>query len=87
MEDRNILLVGEGTNRHVLYGKADFYGNGRFRGFEMRKDGLLRHEDPFGAHGEHSTLAVEMGCWVMGRQIEFNPFHFGSHAVLTDVWD
>lgn len=87
MEDRNVILVGEGTHRHVLYGDADFNEGGRLRGFDLLKDGFLRHEDLDGEAAEHRTLAVEAGCWAMGMQMEYNPFAFEGQVRLTPVWD
>lgn len=73
---RHVLLEGEGVNRHVLYGAAEV-GNGTdYQEVRLLEDGHLRHEDPEGAHAEHQTIRIEQGEWVMGLQVEHDPFAF-----------
>ena len=43
----------------------------------------LIHEQPNGKFAEHNTLKVEVGEWVMGKQVEFNPFN----QSVSQVWD
>jgi len=44
----------------------------------------LKHEKPNGAwSNEHKTLKVDRGDWVMGKQVEFNPFN----QQVTRIWD
>lgn len=87
MEKKNFIPVGRGSNAHVLYGDADFNDGGRMRGFEMLSDGILRHEDMDGQPADHKTLAVEKGCWVIGRQVEFDVFAYDGMGGITEVWD
>lgn len=84
MKDGKItLLKGEGAHQHTLYGR-----------FEVKKDFTdftevdvlecqLKHELPNGTFGEHNTLNVERGEWVMGKQVEYNPLS----QKVTRVWD
>ena len=41
------------------------------------------NESDSGKHAEHETLKVDKGFWVMGRQVEYNPFD----KKVTRVWD
>ena len=83
-QQRTEVLKGEGVNSHILYGEAEIsQSEGSYETIELREPGLLRHEDPNGNHAEHQTLFVESGRWVMGRQVEFNPFD----RKITRVWD
>jgi hypothetical protein len=43
----------------------------------------LIHELPNGTFGEHNTLNVESGEWVMGKQVEYDPMN----RVTTRIWD
>ena len=81
---KQTLLKGEGANQHTLYG--DFATEEKETAFaevEVNKNSVLRHEQPNGAFGEHFALPVEHGDWVMGKQVEFNPF---TQAV-SQIWD
>lgn len=81
---KHIILRGEGTNQHVLHG--DFLVETEERDFStlvINKDGQLRHEQPDGSFAEHKTLNVEKGNWVMGKQVEYNPFE----QKITRIWD
>ena len=83
-KNKKILLRGEGSNQHTLYG--DFRTEDTLQDFgEVRVYGksLLRHEQPGGAFGEHFGLTVEQGNWVMGKQVEYNPFK----REVTRIWD
>lgn len=78
------LLKGEGVNQHTLYGEfvldetqTDFVP------VVIKEDSVLKHEQPNGTFAEHETLKVEKGKWVMGRQVEYNPFD----RKVTRVWD
>lgn len=79
------LLLGEGTNQHTLYG--DFLiepNHGDFAEVIVKTDSLLKHEKPNGAFSdEHKALPMDVGGWVMGRQVEWNPFR----QEITVVWD
>jgi hypothetical protein len=82
--NRNILLKGEGINQHVLHGEATITSReGGFDSILLHEDGRLSHETPEGAHAEHETLPVTKGEWIMGQQVEFDPFE----RVITRVWD
>lgn len=73
---RNVLLEGEGANRHVLYGMAEIEEKSDYKTVVLKEDGLLKHEDPQGGHAEHETLRVPKGEWAMGLQVEYDPFAF-----------
>jgi hypothetical protein len=49
----------------------------------VTKDSVLRHETPTGDFAEHKPLSINKGKWVMGRQVEFNPFE----NKVSMVWD
>jgi hypothetical protein len=81
---RTEILKGEGVNSHILYGKAGIsQDTGTYETIDLEEPGYLCHEDPNGNHAEHQPLFVESGTWVMGRQVEFNPFE----KKITRVWD
>jgi hypothetical protein len=73
-DKRTVLLKGEGENQHVLYGESVVSQGANYRGVKMKGDGLLRHEDPEGRHAEHRSIRIVRGEWVMGLQVEFDPF-------------
>jgi hypothetical protein len=73
-DKRTVLLKGEGENQHVLYGESVVSQGANYRGVKMKGDGLLRHEDPEGRHAEHRSIRIARGEWVMGLQVEFDPF-------------
>jgi len=78
------LLKGEGVNQHTLYG--DFVLDETQTDFVpvvVKEDSVLKHEQPNGTFAEHESLKVEKGKWVMGRQVEYNPFD----RKVTRVWD
>lgn len=84
MDNKKILLKGEGSNQHTLYGDfrtADVLED--FGVVNVHQRSLLKHEQPDGSFGEHNTLAVEAGGWVMGKQVEYNPFA----REVTQIWD
>ncbi len=77
-------MLGEGIHQHTLYGDFLVEENvSDFSELTVEKDSLLQHEHPNGSFGEHKTLGVEKGEWIMGRQVEFNPFK----SEITRVWD
>lgn len=81
---KHTILRGEGANQHTLYG--DFLIEEQERDFStlvVNKEGLLKHETPSGSFAEHKGLQVEAGEWVMGRQVEYNPFK----REVSRVWD
>ena len=82
---KHTLLKGEGTNQHTLYG--DFSMNTEVLDFptiRVTKDSILKHEKPNGDFSnEHKALQVDKGNWVMGKQVEYNPFE----QRITQVWD
>jgi hypothetical protein len=50
----------------------------------VKEDSMLHHEKPNGGwSNEHKTLPIRQGNWVMGQQVEYNPF---SQSV-SRVWD
>jgi len=83
-QTKKVILKGEGRNQHALYGA--FIMEDKlidFAEIAVTKDSLLKHEQPSGAHAEHETLAVESGNFVMGKQVEFNPFK----REISQIWD
>lgn len=81
---KQTLLKGEGINQHTLYG--DFIAESIEKSFAkvvVNKESHLKHEEPNGKFAEHKGLMVEKGNWVMGRQVEFNPFK----REISTVWD
>jgi hypothetical protein len=82
---KHTLLKGEGSNQHTLYG--DFSMNTEVLDFptiRVTKDSILKHEKPNGDFSnEHKALQVDKGNWVMGKQVEYNPFK----RTISQVWD
>lgn len=83
---KKVLLLGEGVHQHTLYGsfvmeseKTDNF----FTDINVKEDSLLKHEHPNGSFGEHNTLKITKGNWIMGKQVEYNPFD----KKVTRVWD
>lgn len=81
---KHTLLLGEGVHQHTLYGnfKIDT-AETEFAELEVLDESLLKHEHPNGNYGEHKTLKIDSGNWVMGKQVEYNPFS----QQITRVWD
>jgi len=82
---KQTLLKGEGANQHTLYGEFAIAEKPTdFADLVVKKDSLLKHEQPNGAwSNEHQTLKVDKGNWVMGKQVEFSPFD----KKISQVWD
>jgi len=82
---KHTLLVGEGVNQHTLYGEFALDTDVMdFPEIAVKRDSELKHEKPNGAwSNEHKTLKVEQGNWVMGKQVEYNPFN----QQVTRIWD
>lgn len=82
---QHTLLVGEGINQHTLYGEFAMDTDvAEFPEISVEKECDLKHEKPNGAwSNEHKTLKVDKGEWVMGRQVEYNPFS----QEVTRIWD
>jgi len=81
---KQTILVGEGVHQHTLYGS--FKSNSKVSDFaeiEVLEETLLKHEKPNGEFAEHKGLKVQQGSWVMGLQVEYNPFTRDT----TRVWD
>lgn len=73
---RKVLLKGEGIHQHTLLGDFSI-DRDPFEGeyiIDVRTECLLIHEKPDRSEGEHLTLPVEPGRWIMGRQVQFDPF-------------
>jgi hypothetical protein len=81
--NRHVLLKGEGPHQHVLHGEFTIDETIEFSSIVVTKDGLLKHETPSGAFAEHNTLLVDTGNWVMGKQVEYNPFD----ETISRIWD
>jgi hypothetical protein len=82
-KQKHTLLVGEGVHQHTLYGDFKIGEQTEYLELEVIDESLLRHEHPNGGFGEHQTLAIEVGEWTMGIQVEYNPFD----KKVTRVWD
>ena len=83
-KNKHTLLKGEGINQHTLYGDFKIGEETEFTEMVVTKDSLLKHEQPSGEFSnEHQTLQIEKGKWVMGKQVEFNPFN----REISRVWD
>ena len=82
---KNTLLKGEGIHQHTLYGSFVMEKEPKeFAEILVKKASLLKHEKPNGSFSEeHNTLQVEQGNWVMGKQVEYNPFD----KQINKVWD
>jgi hypothetical protein len=83
-KERHTLLLGEGIHQHTLYGKFGIgETNGELLELEVNETSHLRHEKPNRTFGEHETLKIDKGKYVMGKQVEYNPFT----QKVTRVWD
>ena len=81
---KHTLLLGEGTNQHTLYGDFAIGDETEFATLLVEKDSLLKHEKPNGSFSdEHQALSIDKGDWVMGKQVEYNPFS----QTVSQVWD
>lgn len=82
---KHTLLRGEGTNQHTLYGDFSMEIDVlEFPQIKVGKDSVLKHEKPNGDFSnEHKALKVDKGDWVMGKQVEYNPFK----RTISQVWD
>ena len=81
---KHTLLLGDGIHQHTLYGEFSIdESQADFAEFSVAEESLLKHEKPNGTFGEHKTLKVERGNWVMGKQVEYNPFD----KSVSRVWD
>lgn len=81
--NKHVILKGEGINQHVLHGNLEIEDQPEFTQIAVADNTVLKHEKPDGSHAEHETLAVKDGTWVMGKQVEFNPFT----QRITRIWD
>jgi ribosomal 30S subunit maturation factor RimM len=80
---KHTLLKGEGVNQHTLYGEFTIEQETDFAKLTLTKDSVLRHEQPNGSFAEHKALSIDKGKWVMGKQVEYNPFD----RTINRVWD
>ena len=81
---KQTILKGEGANQHTLYGKFEMQDNHPdFAEVTVLEETQLKHEQPDGSFGEHNTLKVKKGEYVMGKQVEYNPFE----RKITQIWD
>lgn len=84
---RKTILLGEGIHQHTLVGKFEMENDTIVKDFapiKVKETTILRHEKSNGDFSnEHRGLQVESGNWVMGQQVEYNPF---SQSV-SRVWD
>jgi len=71
-----VILKGEGINQHELHADTIERDEKVKELSEIRvgRNGFLRHVDPVGNPGDHNTIEMEEGTYVVGRQVEFNPF-------------
>ena len=83
-KQKHTLLRGEGANQHTLYGDFLIEEVADFPKVEVKKDSLLKHEQPDGSFSnEHQALQIGKGLWSMGKQVEYNPFD----KRFTQIWD
>jgi predicted SAM-dependent methyltransferase len=81
---KQTILKGEGANQHTLYGSFSTEDTlTDFAEISVKENSVLKHEEPNGNFAEHKGLQVEQGNWVLGKQIEYNPFN----ATISRVWD
>lgn len=82
---KHTLLKGEGVNQHTLYGNFELDTEvAEFSEIKVKEDSVLKHEKPNGHFSkEHKALKVDKGDWVMGKQVEYNPFK----RTISQVWD
>ena len=81
---KQTILLGEGIHQHTLYGSFKSSTEiSDYAEITIDTETLLKHEHPNGSFGEHKTLIVEQGEWVMGKQVEYNPFS----GKVERVWD
>jgi hypothetical protein len=87
LHTRKTILLGEGIHQHTLVGKFEMENDTIVKDFatiKVKETTMLEHEKPNGGwSGEHKTLVVEQGKWVMGSQVEYNPFN----ESVSRVWD
>ena len=79
-----VILKGEGKNQHVLRGS--FLTDeelGDFQTIVAEPGTVISHEEPSGKHAEHDTLPLQKGIYLMGKQVEYNPF---THSI-SGIWD
>ena len=81
-KNKKTLLKGEGINQHTLYGNFDANDND-FADVLVKEESHLKHETPNGEFAEHKGLMIEKGNWIMGKQVEYNPFT----QEINRVWD
>ena len=81
-KNKKTLLKGEGINQHTLYGNFEANDND-FAGVLVKEESHLKHETPNGEFAEHKGLMIEKGNWIMGKQVEYNPFT----QEINRVWD
>lgn len=81
--NKKIILKGDGANQHTLYGEFKIEDKSDFASVSVLKETVLKHEQPDGSFGEHNALKVDKGEWVMGKQVEYNPFK----QTISQVWD
>lgn len=83
-KNKHTIIKGSGGNHHNLYGDFEIDTEAtEFAEISITKETKLQHEEPSGAFGEHNTLIVEEGDWVLGKQVEYNPFK----GTVSQVWD
>jgi hypothetical protein len=81
---KQTILKGEGANQHTLYGSFSTEDTlTDFAEISVKENSVLKHEEPNGNFAEHKGLQIEQGNWVMGRQVEYNPFD----QKVSRVWD
>lgn len=79
---KHTLLLGEGIHQHTLYGKFDVEGND-FAKVSVHEKSILKHEKPNGQFSnEHKALVIEKSLWMMGKQVEINPFKGSIRRIL-----
>jgi len=83
-KQKHTILKGEGIHQHTLFGSIQVEEKERdFSTVIVTSNGVLKHEKPDGSFGEHKTLQVDKGKYILGKQIEYNPFR----QTVSQVWD
>jgi len=84
MKKKKQTILKGSSNQHTLYGEIEMANKPTdFAEVNVLKETILRHEQSNGSFGEHNALIVDKGEWVMGKQVEYNPFK----KTISQVWD
>lgn len=73
----------KGGNTHVLEGNFKVGKDDNSNHIIVEEESQLKHEQIAGVFAEHNTLLIEPGEYIVGRQVEYNPFE----KRITQIWD